>query len=296
VGKKTKKLSFDTVSNEKNIDTPDLPTKTNDNLVQQTSLVSLPGSSLEFVSKTPDKGPELLRAEGLKKSYGGRCVVNNVEVEVRRGEIVGLLGPNGAGKTTSFYMIVGLEKPDAGRICLGQGDITDLPMYLRARRGISYLPQEPSIFRKLTVEKNILAILETLELSRKERQEALETLLEDLDIAHVRHTVGYALSGGERRRTEIARCLTLKPYFILLDEPFAGIDPIAVLDIQKIVRRLKDSGIGVLITDHNVRETLAITDRAYIINNGSIFRTGTPSELTSDIEVRKVYLGENFRM
>lgn len=296
MGKKTKKLSVDTVSNEKSLDTPDLPTNSNDNLVQEHSVGTLPKLSLEFVSKTPDKGPELLRAEGLKKSYAGRCVVNNVEVEVRRGEIVGLLGPNGAGKTTSFYMIVGLEKPDAGRISLGKGDITDLPMYLRARRGISYLPQEPSIFRKLTVEKNILAILETLELSRKERQEALEKLLEDLDIAHVRHTVGYALSGGERRRTEIARCLTLKPYFILLDEPFAGIDPIAVLDIQKIVRRLKDSGIGVLITDHNVRETLAITDRAYIINNGSIFRTGTPSELTSDIEVKKVYLGENFRM
>ncbi|MBI4852462.1 MAG: LPS export ABC transporter ATP-binding protein [Acidobacteria bacterium] len=289
------------VSNEKKLDTPDLPTNSAVSSQVEIEIEIEPAQGfhnlpVELVSKTPDKGPELLRAEGLKKSYRGRCVVNEVEVEVRRGEIVGLLGPNGAGKTTSFYMIVGLEKPDAGRIRLGDGDITELPMYLRARRGISYLPQEPSIFRKLTVEKNILAILETLELSRQERQEQLEKLLEELDIVHVRHTIGYALSGGERRRTEIARCLTLKPYFILLDEPFAGIDPIAVLDIQKIVKRLKDSGIGVLITDHNVRETLAITDRAYIINNGSIFRTGTPSELTSDKEVRKVYLGENFRM
>jgi len=296
VGKKTKKLSVEIVSDEKKCDEPDLPaTSTVSNLIE-VEPTEIPRQLPVEISKTPDKGPELLRAEGLKKSYRGRCVVNQVEVEVRRGEIVGLLGPNGAGKTTSFYMIVGLEKPDAGRIHLGSGDITDLPMYLRARQGISYLPQEPSIFRKLTVEKNILAILETLELSRQERQEQLEKLLEELDIAHVRHTRGYALSGGERRRTEIARCLTLKPYFILLDEPFAGIDPIAVLDIQKIVRRLKESGIGVLITDHNVRETLAITDRAYIINNGSIFRTGTPLELTSDKEVRKVYLGENFRM
>ncbi len=297
MGKKTKKLSVEIVSNENKFDTPDLPaTSAVSSLIEVEPIESLRHLPVELVSKTPDKGPELLRAEGLKKSYRGRCVVNEVQVEVRRGEIVGLLGPNGAGKTTSFYMIVGLEKPDAGRIHLGDGDITDLPMYLRARQGISYLPQEPSIFRKLTVEKNILAILETLELSRQERQEQLERLLEELDIAHVRHTKGYALSGGERRRTEIARSSTLKPYFILLDEPFAGIDPIAVLDIQKIVKRLKDSGIGVLITDHNVRETLAITDRAYIINNGSIFRTGTPLELTSDKEVRKVYLGENFRM
>lgn len=244
----------------------------------------------------PDEGPSVLRAEGLKKSYRGRCVVNNVAINVGRGEIVGLLGPNGAGKTTSFYMIVGLERPDGGRVQLGSSDITDLPMYLRARRGISYLPQEPSIFRKLTVEKNILAILETLALSRRERKERLEELLTQLDIAHVRHTKGYSLSGGERRRTEIARCLTIKPFFVLLDEPFAGIDPIAVIDIQRIVQRLKESGIGVLITDHNVRETLAITDRAYIINNGVIFRSGTPEELTADQEVRRVYLGENFRM
>jgi lipopolysaccharide export system ATP-binding protein len=246
--------------------------------------------------KRADIGPLALRAEGLKKSYRGRCVVNNVTIEVGRGEIVGLLGPNGAGKTTSFYMIVGLERPDAGRIQLGDNEITQLPMYLRARRGISYLPQEPSIFRKLTVEKNILAILETLELSRRQRQQRLEQLLDELDIRHVRQTRGYALSGGERRRVEIARCLTLEPHFILLDEPFAGIDPLAVADIQQIMKRLRERGIGVLVTDHNVRETLAITDRAYIINEGVIFRAGTPAELTSDKEVRRVYLGENFRM
>ncbi|MEW6732638.1 MAG: LPS export ABC transporter ATP-binding protein [Acidobacteriota bacterium] len=238
----------------------------------------------------------VLRAQGLKKSYRGRCVVNNVTIEVKRGEIVGLLGPNGAGKTTTFYMIVGLERPDAGQVNLGEGDITNLPIYLRARRGISYLPQEPSIFRKLTVEKNILAILETLELSRRARHQKLEALLDELAIRHVRHTKGYALSGGERRRAEIARCLTLEPHFILLDEPFAGIDPLVVSDIQHIVEQLKARNIGVLITDHNVRETLAITDRAYIINEGAIFRTGTPAELTSDKEVRRVYLGENFRM
>jgi len=297
VGKKTKKLNveIETLGNKASEISLEKVSAVN-NLIEVEPLTTPRQLPREITSKTPDKGPEFLRAEGLKKSYRGRCVVNDVAIEVKRGEIVGLLGPNGAGKTTSFYMIVGLEKPDAGCIDLGGGDITNLPMYLRARRGISYLPQEASIFRKLTVEKNILAILETLELSWRERQEQLEKLLEELDIAHVRHTKGYALSGGERRRTEIARCLTLKPYFILLDEPFAGIDPIAVLDIQKIVNRLKASGIGVLITDHNVRETLAITDRAYIINNGSIFRAGTPEELTSDKEVRRVYLGENFRM
>ncbi len=297
VGKKTKKLNveIETLGNKASEISLEKVSAVN-NLIEVESLTIPRQLPREITSKTPDKGPEFLRAEGLKKSYRGRCVVNDVAIEVKRGEIVGLLGPNGAGKTTSFYMIVGLEKPDAGHIDLGGGDITNLPMYLRARRGISYLPQEASIFRKLTVEKNILAILETLELSWRERQEQLEKLLEELDIAHVRHTKGYALSGGERRRTEIARCLTLKPYFILLDEPFAGIDPIAVLDIQKIVNRLKANGIGVLITDHNVRETLAITDRAYIINNGSIFRAGTPEELTSDKEVRRVYLGENFRM
>ena len=237
-----------------------------------------------------------LRAENLKKSYRGRCVVNNVSILVSPGEIVGLLGPNGAGKTTTFYMVLGLERPDAGQILLGAQDITRLPIHKRARSGISYLPQEASVFRKLTVEENILAILETLKLSRQERHEKLEQLLEDFHLGHVRRNKGYALSGGERRRTEIARCLTIEPKFILLDEPFAGIDPKAIDDIQQIIKGLRDRGIGVLITDHNVREALEITDRAYIINEGQIFRTGTPHALTTDPEVRRVYLGEKFRM
>lgn len=237
-----------------------------------------------------------LRAENLKKSYRGRCVVNDVSIFVSPGEIVGLLGPNGAGKTTTFYMVLGLERPDAGRILLGEQDITRLPIHKRARNGISYLPQEASVFRKLTVEENILAILETLKLSRKERNEKLEQLIEDFHLGHVRRNKGYALSGGERRRTEIARCLTIEPKFILLDEPFAGIDPKAIDDIQQIIAGLRDRGIGVLITDHNVREALEITDRAYIINEGQIFRTGTPHQLTTDPEVRRVYLGEKFRM
>lgn len=237
-----------------------------------------------------------LKAEGLFKSYRGREVVRDVSIRIQCGEVVGLLGPNGAGKTTTFYMIVGLERPDKGTIFLDQQTMTSLPMYLRARKGISYLPQEPSIFRKLTVEKNILAILETLGLSARERSERLETLLHELDIVHVRKTPGYALSGGERRRVEIARCLVIEPKFILLDEPFAGIDPKAVVEIQNIISRLKAQNIGVLITDHNVRETLAITDRAYIISEGKIFRSGTPDSLTSDEEVRRIYLGENFRM
>lgn len=239
---------------------------------------------------------EALRAENLKKSYRGRCVVNNVSIVVSPGEIVGLLGPNGAGKTTTFYMVVGLERPDAGRILLGEQDITRLPIHKRARNGISYLPQEASVFRKLTVEENILAILETRKLSRAERHDKLEQLIEDFHLGHVRRNKGYALSGGERRRTEIARCLTIEPKFILLDEPFAGIDPKAIDDIQQIIGGLRDRGIGVLITDHNVREALAITDRAYIINEGEIFRTGTPYQLTTDPEVRRVYLGEKFRM
>lgn len=242
------------------------------------------------------RGSSILGAEGLRKSYRKRVVVNDVSVGIRQGEIVGLLGPNGAGKTTIFYMIVGLEKPDKGRVFLDDKEISRLPMYLRARRGISYLPQEASVFRKLTVEENILAILETLSLSRRERSHMLESLLDELDIEYVRHTRAYQLSGGERRRTEIARCLAIEPRFILLDEPFAGIDPIAVIDIQRIVRKLSARGIGVLITDHNVRETLAITDRAYIINDGEIIKAGTPDELTSDEEVKRVYLGENFKM
>jgi lipopolysaccharide export system ATP-binding protein len=239
---------------------------------------------------------EALRAERLYKSYRGRCVVNDVSLSVNRGEVVGLLGPNGAGKTTSFYLIVGLETADGGRIMLGDREITRLPMYRRARNGISYLPQEPSVFRKLTVEENILAILETLKLTRDERFERLEELIEEFHLGAVRRTRGFALSGGERRRTEIARCLTIEPKYILLDEPFAGIDPIAIDDIQRIIARLRDRGIGVLVTDHNVREALAITDRAYIINDGQLFRAGTPHELTSDPEVRRVYLGERFRL
>ncbi len=235
-------------------------------------------------------------AETLRKAYRGRTVVNDVSLGLEQGEVVGLLGPNGAGKTTIFYMMVGIERPDRGTVQLDAEDVTRLPMYLRARKGVSYLPQEASIFRKLTVEQNIMAILETLPLGRGERQRRLEELLDELAIRHVRRTKGHSLSGGERRRTEIARCLVLEPRFILLDEPFAGIDPIAVIDIQQIISQLARQRIGVLITDHNVRETLAITDRAYIINEGRIFRAGTPAELTEDSEVRRIYLGENFRM
>jgi lipopolysaccharide export system ATP-binding protein len=250
----------------------------------------------DAIAKSTKSELSVLGAENLRKSYRKRVVVNDVSVEIRQGEIVGLLGPNGAGKTTIFYIVLGLEKPDSGRVFLDSKDISRLPMYLRARNGISYLPQEASVFRKLTVEENIELVLETLPLSRAERDHRLEVLLSELDIAYVRHTKAYQLSGGERRRTEIARCLVIEPRFILLDEPFAGIDPIAVIDIQKILQKLRERGIGVLITDHNVRETLAITDRAYIINDGRIFRAGTPGELTQDEEVKRVYLGENFRM
>ena len=236
-----------------------------------------------------------LATDGISKSYGGREVVRGVSVEIRQGEVVGLLGPNGAGKTTSFYMIVGLVRPDAGRILADGEDISRLPMYLRARNyGISYLPQEPSVFRKLTVEENILAVLEAQSLHWEERRARTEKLIEQLNLGHIRKTRGYALSGGERRRVEIARCLSIQPSFILLDEPFSGIDPIAVLDLQEIIFDLKASGIGVLITDHNVRETLSVTDRAYIINEGKIFRAGTPGELGRDPEVKRVYLGEGF--
>ncbi len=248
------------------------------------------------VAHPPSQQASTLAVEGLRKSYRKRAVVAGVSLEIKQGEIVGLLGPNGAGKTTVFYMIVGLEKPDQGSIFLDAKEISKLPMYLRARNGISYLPQEASVFRKLTVEENIVLVLQTLSLSRREREHKLETLLEDFDIEYVRHTKAYQLSGGERRRTEIARCLVIEPRFILLDEPFAGIDPIAVIDIQRILQKLKARGIGVLITDHNVRETLAITDRAYIINEGKIFRAGTPEALTQDEEVKQVYLGENFKM
>jgi lipopolysaccharide export system ATP-binding protein len=268
------------------------------------------GEGLSLIESPPDSADQpqadsgikrfqessVLGADGLKKSYRKRCVVNNVSVNIRQGEIIGLLGPNGAGKTTIFYMIVGLERPDQGKIFLDNKDISRLPMYLRARIGLSYLPQEASVFRKLTTEENILAILQTLPLSKRERSDRLESLLTELDIAGVRHTKAFQLSGGERRRTEIARCLAIEPRFILLDEPFAGIDPKAVIDIQEIVKQLAARGIGVLITDHNVRETLAITDRAYIISDGRIIRSGSADELTSDEEVKRVYLGENFRM
>lgn len=240
---------------------------------------------------------QTLAAEEIGKQYRGRRVVNGVSLNVTRGEVVGLLGPNGAGKTTSFYMIVGLTPPDSGRVMADDDDITDVPMYERARRyGISYLPQEASVFRKLSVEENILAILETQPITWRERQKKMEELIDQLGLGHIRKNRGYALSGGERRRVEIARCLCIAPSFILLDEPFAGIDPIAVLDLQKIISNLKQSGIGILITDHNVRETLSVTDRAYIINEGRIFRTGTPEQLGSDPEVRRVYLGTTFSL
>ena len=238
-----------------------------------------------------------LTAEDLGKTYRGRRVVHGVNISVEQGEVVGLLGPNGAGKTTSFYMIVGLIPLDTGRVCIDDKEITDVPMYLRARNyGISYLPQEPSVFRKLTVEENILAVLEAQPISWHERRERMERLIDQLGLGHIRKSKGYSLSGGERRRVEIARCLCISPSFILLDEPFSGIDPIAVLDIQKIIFDLKASGIGVLITDHNVRETLSVTDRAYIINEGRIFRAGTPEELGNDPEVKRVYLGESFTL
>jgi len=239
---------------------------------------------------------QILSTVDLTKSYKGRKVVDGINLRIAQGEVVGLLGPNGAGKTTTFYIIVGLTSPDAGQILLDGTDIGRLPMYLRARSGISYLPQEPSIFRKLTVEENIMAVLETLPLTPNQRRERLEELVEELGLQQVRRSYGYLLSGGERRRVEIARSLVMSPSFILLDEPFSGIDPLTVLDIQKIIMRLKAAGIGVLMTDHNVRETLQVTDRAYIINNGRIFRAGTPEELGSDPEVRRVYLGDNFRL
>ncbi|MGJ5813809.1 LPS export ABC transporter ATP-binding protein [Paludibaculum fermentans] len=237
-----------------------------------------------------------LRTEEISKTYRGRRVVDSVSVSVEMGEVVGLLGPNGAGKTTSFYMIVGLVSPDSGRIYLENQEITPLAMYERARVGISYLPQEASVFRKLSVEENLLAILETLPISGRERRERLELLMEQMGLEHVRKNKGYMLSGGERRRVEIARSLAINPQFLLLDEPFSGIDPIQVLELQRIISDLRRNGIGILITDHNVRETLAVTDRAYIINNGRIFRAGTPSALAMDPDVRRIYLGEGFEL
>jgi lipopolysaccharide export system ATP-binding protein len=239
---------------------------------------------------------QILSTVDLTKSYKGRKVVDDINLRIGQGEVVGLLGPNGAGKTTTFYIIVGLVHADAGQVLLDGADISALPMYLRARNGISYLPQEPSVFRKLTVEENIMAVLETLPLSAHQRRERLEELLEQLGLQQVRRNFGYVLSGGERRRVEVARSLVISPTFILLDEPFSGIDPLAVEDIQRIILQLKAAGIGVLLTDHNVRETLQVTDRAYIINNGRIFRAGTPEELGNDAEVKKIYLGDNFRL
>jgi lipopolysaccharide export system ATP-binding protein len=244
----------------------------------------------------PGSGADGLGCRELIKIYGKRQVVDDVSIDVQRGEIVGLLGPNGAGKTTCFYMIVGMIKPEGGRVILDGEEITHLPMYKRARRGIGYLPQEASVFRRMTVEENLMAILETLPVSKSQREEKLEGLLNDLNIEHLRKSYGYQLSGGERRRVEITRSLVTEPSFMLLDEPFAGIDPIAVADLQAIVTNLRTRGLGVLITDHNVRETLSITDRAYIMYEGSIKCSGTADELASDPEVREIYLGEAFRL
>ena len=237
-----------------------------------------------------------LHTTNIQKTYKGRAVVKGVTIEVNQGEIVGLLGPNGAGKTTSFYMIVGLVKPDTGTVFLDETDITHYPMYRRAQLGIGYLPQEVSVFRKLSVEDNILAILEMTKLDKKARLERLEQLLEEFSLTHVRKNLGHSLSGGEKRRTEIARALATNPKFVLLDEPFAGVDPIAVEDIQSIIAELRNKNIGILITDHNVQETLSITDRAYLLFEGNILKAGTAEELASDEQVRKVYLGQNFEL
>lgn len=238
----------------------------------------------------------ILRTDKLTKSYGGRTVVREVSLDLHSGEVVGLLGANGAGKTTTFYMTVGLTAPDSGSVILDGVDVTDAPMYVRARKGIGYLPQEPSIFRGLTVEQNILAILETLNLGRAERRERAAELLDELNLTPLAKSPAHTLSGGERRRVEITRALVMSPSFILLDEPFAGIDPIAVTDIQAIIFHLKERGIGALITDHNVRETLRITDRAYIVHDGAVFRKGTPADLANDDEVKRIYLGADFRL
>jgi lipopolysaccharide export system ATP-binding protein len=245
---------------------------------------------------TPRFDTELLAAQNLQKTYGARRVVSDVNLAVAPGEVVGLLGANGAGKTTTFYMMVGLERSETGSILMNGRDVSALPMYLRARLGLGYLPQESSVFRKLSAEQNILAVLETMKMSRVDRFARLEELLEEFGITHVRKIRGDSLSGGERRRVEIARCLATDPRYILLDEPFAGIDPLAIDDIREIILYLKQQGIGILITDHNVRETLGITDRAYIMSEGEILRAGKPSELIDDAEVRRLYLGERFKL
>ena len=235
-----------------------------------------------------------LKIQNLVKSYRSRKVVNRVTLEIKQGEIIGLLGPNGAGKTTTFYMVVGLTRPDNGQVFLNDEDITNFPMHKRAKKGVSYLPQEPSVFRKLTVEENLLAVLESQKLSIFERKKKARSLLRELNILHIKDSMAYSLSGGERRRVEISRALATSPIFVLLDEPFAGIDPIAVADIQSIVSQLKNRGIGVLITDHNVRETLSITDRAYIINEGEIISSGSPQQIVQDEKVKQIYLGDQF--
>ena len=235
-----------------------------------------------------------LKIRNLVKSYRSRKVVNSVTLEIKQGEIVGLLGPNGAGKTTTFYMVVGLTRPDDGQVFLNDADITNFPMHQRAKKGLSYLPQEPSVFRKLTVEENLLAVLESQKLSTFDRKKKARSLLRELNILHIKYSMAYSLSGGERRRVEISRALATSPIFVLLDEPFAGIDPIAVADIQSIVSQLKNKGIGVLITDHNVRETLSITDRAYIINEGEIISSGSPHQIVQDEKVKQIYLGDQF--
>jgi lipopolysaccharide export system ATP-binding protein len=247
-------------------------------------------------ASSPSADGVYIRTESLVKVYAKRRVVNDVSIHVNAGEVVGLLGPNGAGKTTTFYMIVGMIRPSGGEIFLGDKNVTKAPMYKRARMGIGYLAQDPSIFRGLTVEQNLLSILETMKMAKSERKEKLELLLDELDISHIRKSMGYQLSGGERRRVEITRALVIEPKFMLLDEPFAGIDPIAVADLQKIVEKLKTRGLGILITDHNVRDTLSITDRSYVMYEGSIKRSGAPDELAEDAEVREIYLGESFRL
>lgn len=248
------------------------------------------------VHPAPEPLPDTLTALGVHKSYRRRMVVKNISIQVRKGEIVGLLGPNGAGKTTTFYMIVGIVPPDSGRIYLGGENVTRLPMHLRARKGLGYLPQERSVFRRLSVQDNLMVVLEQLDISKAERRERLEQGLHDLGLAQIRTAMGYQLSGGESRRVEIARALVMRPAFILLDEPFAGVDPIAVLDIQDVISQIRARGIGVLITDHNVRETLGITDRAYIINAGEVLVQGTPQELVNNEIARKIYLGEQFTL
>ena len=248
------------------------------------------------MTENPSSTQHIMKAQGLRKVYRGRAVVDGVDLELRQGEVVGLLGPNGAGKTTSFYMIVGFISPDKGQVFLDDKNISKLPMYKRARLGIGYLPQESSIFRQLTVEQNIMAILQSVKMKRSQRKERQDELLEMMGVTHIRKSFGYQLSGGERRRVEIARALVTRPKFILLDEPFAGIDPIAVADLQTVVTQLKDQGIGILITDHNVRETLTITDRAYILFEGKIELSGNAEEIVSSDKARAIYLGESFRL